>query len=355
MVAVDAGAGRHVGRGRTTDDRRSRGDAGTRARPTTHAARAVGRRVLGVPRHQRVEHRRRAACRCIRGRRRRSRRSSRSAVTSCIPTSARTPTTASRTSWCRRRSRSCRSRTRPTATRATPARSPCRSTRRSRVVPAPRATGTCSWCSRASCELFELYVARRSGAGWSADSGARWNLVTGDLRPIGWTSADAAGLPILPGLVRYDEVAAGSVRHAIRVTFAQTQRGFVLPATHFASSRTDPDLPPMGLRLRLRADYDLSAITGQARVIAEAMKTLRPDRRRQRQQLVLPGRVRSALGRRRPRPAEGHPRHRVRGGRHRSGAHLVTVAGHRGRSAHPRRFAAGCHRSATKSLRWVTA
>ncbi|MCX6520556.1 MAG: hypothetical protein NTZ21_07815 [Actinobacteria bacterium] len=124
-----------------------------------------------------------------------------------------------------------------------------------------------------SCELFELYVARRSGAGWSADSGARWNLVTGDLRPIGWTSADAAGLPILPGLVRFDEVAAGSVRHAIRVTFAQTQRGFVLPATHFASSRTDPDLPPMGLRLRLRADYDLSAMTGQARVIAEAMKT----------------------------------------------------------------------------------
>lgn len=124
-----------------------------------------------------------------------------------------------------------------------------------------------------SCELFELYVARRSGSGWSADSGARWNLVTGDLRPIGWTSADAAGLPILPGLVRYDEVAAGSVRHAIRVTFSQTQRGFVLPATHFASSRTDPDLPPMGLRLRLRADYDLSAMTGQARVIAEAMKT----------------------------------------------------------------------------------
>jgi hypothetical protein len=124
-----------------------------------------------------------------------------------------------------------------------------------------------------SCELFELFGARRSGTGWSADSGARWSLVTGDLRPIGWTSADAAGLPILPGLVRYDEVATGSVRHAIRVTFAQTQRGFVLPATHFASSRTDLDLPPMGLRLRMRADYDLSAVTGQARVIAEAMKT----------------------------------------------------------------------------------
>ncbi|MFN8020584.1 MAG: hypothetical protein U0Q03_03555 [Acidimicrobiales bacterium] len=124
-----------------------------------------------------------------------------------------------------------------------------------------------------SCQLFELYVARRSGAGWSADSGARWNLVTGDLRPLGWTSADAAGLPILPGLVRYDEVAAGAVRHAIRVTFVQTRKAYVLPATHVASSRTDPDLPPMGLRLRLRADYDLSGVTGQARVIAEAMKT----------------------------------------------------------------------------------
>ncbi len=124
-----------------------------------------------------------------------------------------------------------------------------------------------------SCQLFELYVARRSGGGWAADSGARWNLVSGDLRTIGWTSADAAGLPILPGLVRHDEVASGAVRHAIRVTFSQTQRGFVLPATHFASSRTDPDLPPMGLRLRLRADVDLSGFTGQARVIAEAMKT----------------------------------------------------------------------------------
>jgi hypothetical protein len=124
-----------------------------------------------------------------------------------------------------------------------------------------------------SCELFELYGARRLGAGWSAASGARWDLVTGALRPIGWTSADAAGLPILPGLVRYDEVAAGTVRHAIRVTFSRTQRGFVLPATHVASSSSDPDLPPMGLRLRMRADWDISALTGQARVIAEAMKT----------------------------------------------------------------------------------
>jgi hypothetical protein len=124
-----------------------------------------------------------------------------------------------------------------------------------------------------TCELFELFVARRSSGGWVANSGARWNLTSGALRPIGWTSADAAGLPILPGLVRYDEVAAGEIRHAIRITFAQTRRAFILPATHFASSRTDPTLPPMGLRLRLRADFDISGLTGQARVIAEAMKT----------------------------------------------------------------------------------
>jgi hypothetical protein len=123
-----------------------------------------------------------------------------------------------------------------------------------------------------TCELFELGVARRSGAGWTAYVGARWNLTTGALRPLTWTSADAAGLPILPGLVRYDEVASGAIRHAIRVTFSQTQRGFILPATHFASSNTDPDVPPMGMRLRLSAGYDLGALTGQSRVIAEAMQ-----------------------------------------------------------------------------------
>jgi hypothetical protein len=124
-----------------------------------------------------------------------------------------------------------------------------------------------------TCELFELFVARRVGGGWSADSGARWNLNTGALRPLGWTSADAAGLPILPGLVRYDEVAAGVVRHAIRVTFSQTQRGYILPATHFASSRTNPDLPPMGMRLRLSATFDVTQLTGQSRIIATAMQT----------------------------------------------------------------------------------
>ncbi|MGH9132915.1 MAG: hypothetical protein ACRDZZ_03200 [Ilumatobacteraceae bacterium] len=123
-----------------------------------------------------------------------------------------------------------------------------------------------------TCDLFELYVGRRNGAGWDAASGARFDLTSNALRPLGWTSADAAGLPILPGLVRYDEVAAGSIRHAIRVTFSETQRGYILPATHFASASTDPDRPPMGMRLRLSASYDVSQLTGQARVIAAAMQ-----------------------------------------------------------------------------------
>ncbi|HEY7627164.1 MAG TPA: hypothetical protein VH761_08845 [Ilumatobacteraceae bacterium] len=123
-----------------------------------------------------------------------------------------------------------------------------------------------------TCQLFELFAAHRSGSGWTAASGAKFDLNTGALRPIGWTSADAAGLPILPGLVRYDEVAAGYIGHAIRATFSRTQRGFVLPATHFASSDPDPTLPAMGMRLRLRADFDLNTLSGQARVIAAAMQ-----------------------------------------------------------------------------------
>ena len=123
-----------------------------------------------------------------------------------------------------------------------------------------------------TCELFELYRAFRAGAGWQADSGARFDLASNALRPLGWTSADAAGLPILPGLVRYDEVAQGSIDHAIRVTFSRTRNAYILPATHFASSRSDPTLPPMGLRLRLKASFDLESLSGQARVIAEAMQ-----------------------------------------------------------------------------------
>lgn len=123
-----------------------------------------------------------------------------------------------------------------------------------------------------TCHLFELYNASWSVNHWNASSGANWNLASNARRPLGWTSADAAGLPILPGLVRYDEVAAGEVRHAIRVTFSRTQAGYVVPATHFASSSTDPNRPAMGYRFRLKASYDLAAFHGASLVILTAMK-----------------------------------------------------------------------------------
>ena len=123
-----------------------------------------------------------------------------------------------------------------------------------------------------TCDLFELYRAFRSTNGWRADSGARFDLRSNALRPLGWTSADAAGLPILPGLVRNEEVVAGEIKHAIRVTFSRTRRGYVLPATHFASNDSSANLPAMGMRLRLKASFDTSQLTGQARVIAVAMQ-----------------------------------------------------------------------------------
>ncbi len=124
-----------------------------------------------------------------------------------------------------------------------------------------------------TCRLHEFFVAGRDDGGWYAASGASFDLGSNALRPAGWTSADAAGLPILPGLVRCDEVTAGRIDHAIRVTFSRTRRGYISPATHFASSSTDTDLPPMGLRLRLRADYPIDAFTGQARVVLEAFRS----------------------------------------------------------------------------------
>ena len=123
-----------------------------------------------------------------------------------------------------------------------------------------------------TCKLHEMYRSFFNGTGWNADSGAVWNLSTGALRPAGWTSADAAGLPILPGLVRYDEVKSGKITHALRFTVSRTQRGYILPATHWASSYTDPNLLPMGARLRLKASFDTSGYTGDARVILEALK-----------------------------------------------------------------------------------
>lgn len=125
------------------------------------------------------------------------------------------------------------------------------------------------------CKLYEMWDAypQDSGKSWTAGSGAIFHLNSNKLRPNGWTSADAAGLPILPALVKCDEVAAGEIDHALRVTFNKTQRGYIHPATHFASDTREKDLPPMGLRIRMKASYDISGITGQAYVIAVAMKT----------------------------------------------------------------------------------
>jgi len=124
-----------------------------------------------------------------------------------------------------------------------------------------------------ACRLYELYRAAPHGAGWQAGSGAAFNLRSNALRPDGWTSADAAGLPIFPLLARYHEVVrAGAIDHALRVTVARTQRGYIHPATHFASSRRDPSLPPMGLRLRLKASFSLAGYHGQALVVLRALR-----------------------------------------------------------------------------------
>jgi hypothetical protein len=122
---------------------------------------------------------------------------------------------------------------------------------------------------RESCTLYELYSLYPT---WSAGSGAIWALSSNALRPRGWTSADAAGLPILPGLARYDEVAAGSIDHALRFTVRRSRRAFVYPARHFASDSTSPSLPPMGLRLRLRGGYPIADFPPQARVVLRALK-----------------------------------------------------------------------------------
>ena len=124
-----------------------------------------------------------------------------------------------------------------------------------------------------TCHLYEMGRAFWRGTYWDADVGVNWDLRSNALRPAGWTSADAAGLPILPGLVRYGEVAAGHIDHAVRFTVSATQRGYILPATHYASSSTDPTLPPMGLRLRLKAGFSLAGYHGQSLVILRALKT----------------------------------------------------------------------------------
>jgi hypothetical protein len=124
-----------------------------------------------------------------------------------------------------------------------------------------------------ACKLYELFGATKSASGrWSAGSGAIWNLRLNRYRPDGWTSADAAGLPILPGLARYDEVAAGVIAHALRFTAPTTRTSHIYPARHDAGDSNDPALPPMGLRVRLKASVNLSGFSGQARVVLVALQ-----------------------------------------------------------------------------------
>jgi hypothetical protein len=125
---------------------------------------------------------------------------------------------------------------------------------------------------RNACRLYELGGLQRSGGRWHAWAGATWNLRSNKVRPAGWTSADAAGLPILPGLARYDEARRGVINHALRFTAVRTRRAFIYPARHYASSSTDPSLPPMGLRVRLKAGFDISGFPPQARIVLVAMK-----------------------------------------------------------------------------------
>jgi hypothetical protein len=125
---------------------------------------------------------------------------------------------------------------------------------------------------RGSCVLYELYRAFFRGGHWNADSGAKWDLRSSAGRPDSWTSADAAGLPIFPGLVRYDEAASGRIEHAIRVTFESTRNAWVHPASHCAGDTSNPDAPAMGTRLRLKAGYGLGGFNGEGRTVAEALK-----------------------------------------------------------------------------------
>ena len=125
---------------------------------------------------------------------------------------------------------------------------------------------------RSRCRLYELFALRREGDSWHAGSGATWNLRRPRLRPSGWTSADAAGLPILPLLAQYPEARRGRIRHALRMTVSQTRSAFAWPARHVASDAGDPALPRMGERLRLRSSVDISGLPRQARVVARAMR-----------------------------------------------------------------------------------
>jgi hypothetical protein len=126
--------------------------------------------------------------------------------------------------------------------------------------------------NRSTCRLYELYDLQHTSHGWTAGSGATWSLRSNHLRPAGWTSADAAGLPIFPGLARWDEVSRGVINHALRFTAPETRKAYVYPARHYASDSTDPSLPPMGLRVRLKASVNIASFPPQARVVLRALQ-----------------------------------------------------------------------------------
>jgi hypothetical protein len=125
---------------------------------------------------------------------------------------------------------------------------------------------------KSACRLYELGGLERRNGRWHAWAGATWSLRSNRLRPAGWTSADAAGLPIFPGLARFDEARRGVIDHALRFTVQRTRRAYVYPARHYASTLTDPNLPPMGLRVRLKANFDVRPFPRQARIVLTALK-----------------------------------------------------------------------------------
>ena len=124
----------------------------------------------------------------------------------------------------------------------------------------------------ANCFLYELFSSYPQSSAWNADSGAVWDLLANEQRPYTWTSADAAGLPIFPGLIRYDEVAAGQIKHAIRFTVSKSKPAMTPPASHWAGNSSDPNAPPMGMKLRLKASFNASGYSAANQVILAAMK-----------------------------------------------------------------------------------
>ena len=123
------------------------------------------------------------------------------------------------------------------------------------------------------CWLYELYNSTLQKSGdWKADSTAIWDMTANAMRPFGWTSADAAGLPVFPGLLRYDEVASGAINHALRFTVPTTREAFVAPASHWASSNTSLSAPPMGTRLRLKSSFNISGFSAANQVILKALQ-----------------------------------------------------------------------------------